>query len=83
MQVRSASVRCFLMYLESLPAGGFEPRTATNGQDALRMLTGVTLGEERERAEASGIDAFVLKPCLPNMLASEIRRVRDESSGVL
>ena len=83
MQVRSARVRRVLMYLESLPAGGFEPRTATNGQDALRMLTGVTLGEERERAEASGIDAFVLKPCLPNMLASEIRRVRDESSGVL
>jgi CheY-like chemotaxis protein len=134
MHVQSASARRVLivddnrdtreMYLESLRADGFEPRTATNGKDALRMartfhpsvivtdlrlhgkidgveltrrlradartveirviiLTGVTFGDERERAEASGVDAFVLKPCLPNTLASEIRRVRDESSGVL
>jgi DNA-binding response OmpR family regulator len=47
------------------------------------MLTGATFGEERERAEASGIDAFVIKPCLPDMLASEIRRVSRQPSGVL
>jgi two-component system, cell cycle response regulator DivK len=39
------------------------------------MLTGVAFGEERERAEASGVDAFVVKPCLPEALATEIRRV--------
>jgi len=47
------------------------------------MLTGAAFGEERERAEASGIDAYVLKPCLPLMLASEIRRVSRQPSGVL
>ena len=39
------------------------------------MLTGATFGDERERAEACGVDAFVVKPCLPEALASEIRRV--------
>ena len=41
----------------------------------LIMLTGATLGEERERAEASGCDRFLQKPCLPDVLAAEIRRV--------
>jgi CheY-like chemotaxis protein len=39
------------------------------------MLTGAAFGEERERAEASGCDRFLLKPCLPATLASEIRRL--------
>ena len=47
------------------------------------MLTGAVFGEERERAEASGIDAFVIKPCLPDTLASEIRRVCRQAAGVL
>ena len=47
------------------------------------MLTGATFGEERERAEASGIDVFVIKPCLPDALASEIRRVSRQPAGVL
>jgi two-component system OmpR family response regulator len=47
------------------------------------MLTGAVFGEERERAEASGIDAFVVKPCLPDTLASEIRRVSRQPAGVL
>jgi two-component system, cell cycle response regulator DivK len=112
------------MYSESLRADGFELRTASNGQDALRaartflpsvvvtdlrlrggidgveltkllradnrteeiriiMLTGVAFGDDRERAEASGVNAFVVKPCLPDMLASEIRRVSKDSSEVL
>ena len=37
------------------------------------MLTGAAFGEERDRAEASGCDRFLLKPCLPATLASEIR----------
>jgi CheY-like chemotaxis protein len=39
------------------------------------MLTGAALGSERERAEMSGCDRFLLKPCLPEALASEIRRL--------
>jgi CheY-like chemotaxis protein len=37
------------------------------------MLTGAAFGEERERAEASGCDRFLVKPCLPATLATEIR----------
>ena len=39
------------------------------------MLTGASLGGERDRAEACGCDRFLLKPCLPEALASEVRRV--------
>ncbi len=39
------------------------------------MLTGATFGNERDRAEASGCDRLLLKPCLPQQLASEIRRL--------
>jgi CheY-like chemotaxis protein len=39
------------------------------------MLTGADFGEERDRAESSGCDRFLLKPCLPESLASEIRQV--------
>jgi len=39
------------------------------------MLTGATFGDERERAEACGCDRLLLKPCLPDQLASEIRRL--------
>ena len=58
---------------------------ADNRTEEIRiiMLTGATFGEERARAEASGIDAFVIKPCLPNALASEIRRVSRQPAGVL
>jgi len=39
------------------------------------MLTGATFGDERDRAESCGCDRFLLKPCLPEALASEIRRL--------
>lgn len=39
------------------------------------ILTGAGMGDERERAEAYGCDRFLLKPCLPQSLASEIRRL--------
>jgi CheY-like chemotaxis protein len=47
------------------------------------MLTGATFGGERERAAKSGVDCFVVKPCLPDQLAVEIRRVSQESGGVM
>ena len=104
------------MYKESLRSMGFQPATASSGEEALRiasqappavlvtdlrfkgkmdgvelarrlrddertkgvriiMLTGATFGNERERAEACGCDRLLLKPCLPEELASEIRRL--------
>jgi CheY-like chemotaxis protein len=39
------------------------------------MLTGAAFGSERELAEASGCDRFLLKPCLPDALAAEIRKL--------
>lgn len=42
------------------------------------MLTGAAFGDERERAESSGCDRFLLKPCLPETLAAEIRRLTVE-----
>jgi CheY-like chemotaxis protein len=39
------------------------------------LLTGAAMGDEHERAEASGCDRLLLKPCLPEALASEIRRL--------
>ncbi len=39
------------------------------------MLTGATFGDERARAEGAGCDRLLLKPCLPEELASEIRRL--------
>ena len=42
------------------------------------MLTGAALGDERERAESSGCDRFLVKPCLPEALGSEIRRLTVE-----
>ena len=39
------------------------------------MLTGAAIGNERDVAETCGCDRFLLKPCLPDALASEIRRL--------
>jgi two-component system, cell cycle response regulator DivK len=39
------------------------------------VLTASTFTDDRQRAYAAGCDAFLLKPCLPDTLANEIRRV--------
>ena len=39
------------------------------------LLTGAAMGHDRDRAEASGCDRLLVKPCLPEALASEIRRL--------
>ena len=39
------------------------------------VITAHTLQFERQRADHAGCDAFLLKPCLPDALADEIRRV--------
>jgi CheY-like chemotaxis protein len=38
-------------------------------------LTAHALHEERERAERAGCDGFLAKPCLPDELLAEVRRV--------
>ena len=42
---------------------------------AIIVLTGRTFGSDEEQAAAAGCDRFLLKPCLPDELASEIRNV--------
>jgi CheY-like chemotaxis protein len=46
------------------------------------MLTGAAFGAERELAEASGCDRFLLKPCLPDALAAEIRRLANTGADL-
>jgi CheY-like chemotaxis protein len=38
-------------------------------------LTGYVVGGARERARQAGCDAFLTKPCLPDRLVREIRRL--------
>ena len=42
---------------------------------AIIVLTGCTFGSEQQQATAAGCDRFLLKPLLPDELASEIRHV--------
>ena len=44
------------------------------------MLTGSSLGDEQARAKAAGCDLFLVKPCLPEALANEIREIAPHSS---
>ena len=44
-------------------------------------LTGHALAGHAERARAAGCDAFVTKPCLPDALVSEIKRMLDPPAG--
>ena len=43
------------------------------------LLTGHAAPSLRERAEREGCAAFVVKPCLPDALATELRRVLDRT----
>lgn len=58
---------------------GFElaRRLRADGGDRLRiiMLSGASFGDEQRQAEKAGCDRFLVKPCLPEDLASEIRSV--------
>jgi CheY-like chemotaxis protein len=44
-------------------------------------LTGHALAGHAEGARAAGCDAFVTKPCLPDALVAEIRRLLDAHGG--
>ena len=58
---------------------GFEltRRLRADNGDRLRiiMLSGASLGDEKREAEDAGCDRFLVKPCLPEDLASAIRSV--------
>jgi two-component system cell cycle response regulator DivK len=45
-------------------------------------LTGHALAGHAEGARAAGCDAFVTKPCLPDALVAEIRRLLDAPPGI-
>ena len=45
------------------------------------MLTGASLGADRERAEAAICDRLLLKPCLPDALAAEIRDLSQRAAA--
>ena len=58
-----------------------DPRTAAIPVVA---LTGHAVAGISEGAKAAGCDAFVTKPCLPDDLVTEIRRIlRDTSHGAI
>jgi two-component system, cell cycle response regulator DivK len=51
-------------------------REAPRTQDIpIIVLTGLTLASVRQHAREAGCDRFLLKPCLPEALAAEIRDV--------
>ena len=51
------------------------------GRIPVVALTGHALAGISEGAKKAGCDAFVTKPCLPEDLVKEIRRVLDESKA--
>ena len=55
-----------------------DPRTA---QIPVVALTGHALAGISEGAKKAGCDAFVTKPCLPDELVKEIRKVLDRGSN--
>ena len=47
------------------------------------ILTGLAVGSTRQEATAAGCDRFLLKPCLPDVLALEIRDVMNQRRNSL
>jgi DNA-binding response OmpR family regulator len=45
-------------------------------------LTGHALAGHAEGARQAGCDSFVTKPCLPDALVAEIRRLLDAPHGI-
>ena len=53
-------------------------RDARTRNVAVVVLSGREIGGDEEEVEGSGCDLFLRKPCLPDKLASELRRVIEE-----
>jgi two-component system, cell cycle response regulator DivK len=65
---------------------GWEATRQLKGSDRTRhipivALTGHALAGHAEGARQAGCDAFVTKPCLPDALVAEIKRLLDQPSG--
>jgi CheY-like chemotaxis protein len=65
---------------------GWEATRRLKGDERTRhipivALTGHALAGHAEGARQAGCDAFVTKPCLPDALVAEIRRLLDQQSG--
>jgi two-component system, cell cycle response regulator DivK len=65
---------------------GWEATRRLKGDDRTRhipivALTGHALAGHAEGARLAGCDAFVTKPCLPDALVAEIRRLLDSQAG--
>jgi CheY-like chemotaxis protein len=54
------------------------PRTAGA---RIILLTGASIDYEKQDAKAAGCDRFLLKPCLPDALATEIRSLTLGATG--
>ena len=67
------------MYAEFFRYSGFAAMTVDNAADALAhapdVLTASVWKPQRERAEAARCDVFLPKPCLPDHLLAEVRRL--------
>jgi two-component system cell cycle response regulator DivK len=62
------------------PMDGVELVTRLKGDDGTKsipviVLTACAWQSDRDRAAAAGCDVFLTKPCLPDVLVREIRRV--------
>ncbi len=44
-------------------------------QPVIVMVTGAGQGEDRERATAAGVDAFITKPFSPSRLSAQVREI--------
>lgn len=67
------------LYAAYLSGEGFRPEVATNGFEALSKATvmgpDVIVADSKAAALEAGGDGFLTKPCFPDALADEIRRV--------
>lgn len=86
--VRIAVERCpdlVLMDAQLPGLDGWEATERLKGNAATRgipviMLTAHALTEDHARAELAGCDRFLLKPCLPERMVDEVRRLIGEAS---
>lgn len=71
----------------SLPGmDGWEATRRLKADDRTKMipvvaLTGHALAGHSEGAKAAGCDAFITKPCMPDALVAEVKRMLDGTKG--
>ena len=73
--------KCFLPGLNGWEATEVLKRKPQTRNLRVMMLTGHVFKDSKKRAEASGVDLFVAKPCLPDDLYSHILALAGWPSG--